>query len=262
MKVGFYVKNGKWNKMNMPHFAEIAESHGIYLKRIDLDQDLVEQGPFDLIIHKSIDLFVQSIYFDNKKACDQLNKFQSYIKNNPQIPISNPLNFDYLVISRKRIFNELKKLNFNGDCIVPDMSIKTGKYVIKSDLACGAESAHKFEYLCDQDFNPSIEELHFVQPFFETGDSVIKVYVIGKYTKVNVKKPKNFELNYDLNAIERISDVLRKGLRCELFGYDLIRDIHTGNFYIIDLNSFSGIEVIPGFEEMMIDFFQTKIKAK
>ena len=259
MRVGFYVKPGKWDKMNMAHFVETAKSHGIDIIRIDLNQDLELQGPFDLIVHKSIDLFVQSKHFNNKKADEQLKNLEKYSKAHPSTPFSNPLPFDDLVTSRKRIFDELSKLDFKGDCIVPDLTIKTCKYVIKTDLACGAESAHKFEFKDSIDFDPKAPDAPFVQPFFDAGDAVVKVYGIGHYTKVNIKNSKNIELNIDMAAVERVADVLRKGLGCELFGFDLIQDIQTKKWYIIDLNSFSGIEVIPGFEEMMIDFFKKKV---
>lgn len=257
MKVGFYVKPEKWIKMDIPHFVETAKKQGISIIRIDLDKDLEEQGPFDIIIHKSIDLFVQSNYFHNKKVKLQLQNFQKYITHHPDIPISNPFYFDEFVTSRIRIFNELNKLQFNNDCFVPDLSIHTGKYVIKPDLACGSAIAHQFKYIESRD-SVIQNENQIIQPYFETGNFVLKVYSIGKHTKVHVINPQLFKLEFENEFVERIAAVLRNAFKCDLFGFDLIQDIYSRKWYIIDLNSFSGIEVIPGYEEMMIELIHQK----
>lgn len=262
MRVGFYVKPGKWDKMNMPHFVKVANKIGITIIRIDLSKSLDEQGPFDLIVHKSIDLFVQSNYFHNEIVKLQLQNFKNYITSHPEIPISNPLSFDELVTSRRKIFNALFKLQFNNNCIIPNLSILTEKYVIKPDLACGSEIAHKFEFTNRSNaliLNENNRDV-IVQPYFDTGNAVLKVYSIGNITKVHVINPDSIKLDYNKTSIESIADVLRNAFECDLFGFDLVREIQSGNWYIVDLNSFSGIEVIPGFEELLIKFFRQKLQ--
>lgn len=260
MIVGFYVKPSKWVKMNISHFVETAKKQGIIIIRIDLNKSLEDQGPFDYIIHKSIDLFVQSKYFHNENAELQLQNFQKYIALHPNIPISNPLSFDELVTSRSKVFNELSKLKFNNDCFIPDISIHTGKYIIKPDLACGSKIAHQFKYI--DDYEKIIQNKSYknqlIQPFFDTGDSVLKVYSIGNCTKVHIKKPDSFKLDFEMESIKRISALIRNALKCDIFGFDLIQDIKSKKWYIIDLNSFSGIEVIPGYEEILIELIHQK----
>lgn len=260
MKVGFYVKPEKWIKMNVPHFVETAKKHGINIISINLNNSLEEQGPFDIIIHKSIDLFVQSNYFHNEKAKLQLQNFQKYINSHPDVPIINPLSFDELVTSRSKIFNELNKLQFNKDCYIPDLSIHTNKYVIKPDLACGSIIAHQFKYIDNNDimFQSENSKNQLIQPYFDTGDSVLKVYVIANHTKVHVKKPDLFKLDYDMESLNRISNILRNAFKCDLFGFDLIQDIKSKKWYIIDLNSFSGIEIFSDYEEMVIELIHQK----
>lgn len=61
-----------------------------------------------------------------------------------------------------------------------------------------------------------------------------------------------------LDFVNNLAKGLREGTDINLFNFDLIRDssVSGGNRYlIIDINYFPGFAKLPGFEEMLTDFF-------
>lgn len=54
--VGFWWSDKKSQKLSFDAFCELCESKGLRAVRLNLDQDLEPQGPFDLIVHKLSDV--------------------------------------------------------------------------------------------------------------------------------------------------------------------------------------------------------------
>ena len=261
IRVGVYMKKGKWDKMKMDAICADAIMDGMNIQLIDLMFEINQK--YDLIIHKSIDLFVQCNYFNSEIARLQLENFRDYLKKNKDVIIVNSLDFDLLVTSRKKTFEKLMEIDFKGYCVVPTIEISAAKLVIKPDLACGADFAHKFQiidrntFVNDNNNNNNI----YVQPFIETGDAVLKCYSIGGVTRYVLKNPNNININIRDDIVEKIANLIKEKLSCELFGFDLIQDIYNKKWYLIDINSFSGMEVLSDFEDLLLSFIKSKVNS-
>lgn len=256
IKVGVYMKRGKWDKMKMDKICSDAIGENISIELLELSENM--QKKCDLVIHKSIDLFVQSNVFNSEMAAKMLSNFRSYLKRNGEIVVVNSLDFDFLVTSRKKTFEKLLEINFMGCCSVPTVEMNTKKLIIKPDLACGSDFAHKFQIVNKLDIDNNDNGV-YIQPFIETDDAVLKVYVIGEVTRYVLKNPNNIDINIENNVVEKIARLISEKLSCELFGFDLIQDIHDKKWYLIDVNSFSGMEILPDFENLFFNFIKSKL---
>ncbi|KAM4627387.1 inositol-tetrakisphosphate 1-kinase-like [Polymixia lowei] len=88
-RVGFYLSDKKRRRMNLDAFAEICAGHGVEVVEIDLNQPLVSQGPFDVIVHKLSDVIVEAEH-DNQSQ-QLLANFQSYVSAHPSTVLLDPL---------------------------------------------------------------------------------------------------------------------------------------------------------------------------
>lgn len=59
-KIGLWWSEKKRAKLNVDHLRELFLSRGFQLAIIDLDRDIVAQGPFEAIIHKLSDIIVRA----------------------------------------------------------------------------------------------------------------------------------------------------------------------------------------------------------
>ena len=58
LRVGYALPAKKLAKQRMEGFIQYAQSHGVEMHAISLDDDIDAQGPFDLLLHKVTDLMV------------------------------------------------------------------------------------------------------------------------------------------------------------------------------------------------------------
>ncbi|KAH7352128.1 hypothetical protein KP509_19G031200 [Ceratopteris richardii] len=132
-----------------------------------------------------------------------------------------------------------------------------------------------------------------VQEFISHGGVIFKVYVAGDFVECVCRKslpdackdqylsePISFcqisntsislSADPDLQGIElppsgfiaNIASGLRKVLSLRLFNFDIIKDVRTSEYYIIDINYFPGYEKLPDFETFMIEFFLSLKKGQ
>ena len=94
--------------------------------------------------------------------------------------------------------------------------------------------------------NKGIEESHF---YF---DSQISFKDNPDFAKLS----KGFEsLEIDEDIVQYLSGELNKKLKLSLFGFDLIREAKTGDYYLIDLNYFPGYTGFKDFKESLHKHF-------
>lgn len=55
MKVGFWIADKKWKKLNVSHLEKLLSDRGHQMVRLDLERPLEQQGPFGAIVHKVSD---------------------------------------------------------------------------------------------------------------------------------------------------------------------------------------------------------------
>ncbi|XP_031272239.1 inositol-tetrakisphosphate 1-kinase 1-like [Pistacia vera] len=294
--IGYAFTPEKEKTFTQPSLLACATRRGIDLIRIDPNKPLIEQGPFDCIIHK--------IY-----GSDWPLQLQHFSSQNPNVPvIDSPHSIQRLNnrISMLKVVSQLK-INFENDTsfgvpkelVVSDMvnfALTLDFPVIaKPLLADGSVKSHEM-YLIFA--NEGLEKLKLTSPivlqeFVNHGGVVFKVYVLGSHVvcvrrnslpDISEEKMKtlkgclpfsqisnlceNEQKKGDDSCVEMPSEnfvvelakALREEMGLNLFNFDLIRDGES--FLVIDINYFPGYEKLPDFESVMTDFLLDVVEKK
>lgn len=73
-RVGYWWSEKKSQKINIQELARLFHLKGYEFEKIELDQDLEKQGPFDAIIHKLSDVMCKADRDEN--AARQISLFE------------------------------------------------------------------------------------------------------------------------------------------------------------------------------------------
>ncbi|GLT95058.1 hypothetical protein SLE2022_127630 [Rubroshorea leprosula] len=194
-RTGYALTPKKEQSFIQPSLLRHASERGVFLTRIDLDKPLIEQGPFDCIIHK--------LYRPDWKL--QLQQFSS---RNPHVPIiDSPDSIELLHsrISMLEVVNKLKstKSGFlesfgvpnqhvvldDGDLdrltegdAVEELNLKF-PVIAKPLVADGTEISHKMFLIFDRGGLSGLITPVVLQEFVNHGGVIFKVYVVGGYAK-------------------------------------------------------------------------------
>jgi glutathione synthase/RimK-type ligase-like ATP-grasp enzyme len=55
-------------------------------------------------------------------------------------------------------------------------------------------------------------------------------------------------------SIKKLAQILAKELNLKIFGFDLIKPLHTKKYYLIDVNDFPGFKGIQDIEAVLADY--------
>ena len=64
MKVGIWISEKKWKKLNITLLQSLLYTRGHELIRLNLDQRIEQQGPFGAILHKISDEIAKATHGD------------------------------------------------------------------------------------------------------------------------------------------------------------------------------------------------------
>lgn len=74
-RIGYWMSEKKIRKLDFEEFEELCRNAGMEILKLDLDQSLDDQGPFDVILHKLTDQIARS-----EEGCQvaqkQIERFQ------------------------------------------------------------------------------------------------------------------------------------------------------------------------------------------
>lgn len=120
MKVGFWIADKKWKKLNVALLEQLLSAHGHQMVRLDMDRPLDHQGPFGAIVHKVSDEIAAAdlgdIAAQNRISAFEVsanhsrvgehhrsntNNSQSYITSHPDIVILDPMRGVRILMDRK-----------------------------------------------------------------------------------------------------------------------------------------------------------------
>jgi len=119
----------------------------------------------------------------------------------------------------------------------------------------------------------------YIQEFIDSDGIDNKIYVIGdnifgikrpspifiykKYAAqyIDTKKLGRTQFNPPSELIE-LASILRKELKMELFGFDLLKSIKDGKYYIVDVNDFPGYRGIKGAAKIMADYVKNYLEIE
>ncbi|KAJ6943033.1 inositol-tetrakisphosphate 1-kinase 1-like [Populus alba x Populus x berolinensis] len=305
--VGYALLPKKQQSFIQDSLLSLCKSRGIDLVRIDQDRRLIDQGPFDCVLHK--------MYGDDWRK--QLEEFQ--IQNPNSTIIDSPVSIQRLHnrISMLQAVSELKIESgadtfgipkqiviYDKETLFDRQSWEFLKYpvIAKPLIADGSAKSHKMALVFNHEGLNKLKPPIVLQEFVNHGGVIFKVYVVGEFVKcvkrkslpdVSEEKLKSLEGSlpfsqisnltsdernddkyYKLMDLEEtelppqsfITDIargLRRGLKLNLFNFDVIRDARIGNRYlVIDINYFPGYAKMPGYETVLTDFFYDVVGKK
>jgi len=298
--VGYALLPKKQQSFIQDSLLSLCKSRGIDLVRIDQDRRLIDQGPFDCVLHK--------MYGDDWRK--QLEEFQ--IQNPNSTIIDSPVSIQRLHnrISMLQAVSELKIESgtdtfgipkqiviYDKESLFDRQSWEFLKYpvIAKPLIADGSAKSHKMALVFNHEGLNKLKPPIVLQEFVNHGGVIFKVYVVGEFVKCVKRKSlpdvseeklkglegslpfsqvsnltsdeRNDDKYYKLMDLEEtelppqsfITDIargLRRGLKLNLFNFDVIRDARIGNRYlVIDINYFPGYAKMPGYETVLTDFF-------
>lgn len=294
LTVGYALTSKKTQSFMQPALIAHARSKGIVFVAVERNRQLVEQGPFDVILHKL-----------TTESWNQ--QLKAYSLKYPTAIILDPPEAIRKVYNRQSMLQEVAALKFmsaRGKVGVPEQLVVDGDsthisekvaraglkfpLVAKPKYIDGTASSHALSLAFN---NASLSELKpplVLQEFINHGGVLFKVYIIGHIIKV----VRRFSLpdvcenetsrkgvipfprvscaaasadGADLDPIvreappkemlESLSRDLRRRLGLNLFNLDMIREGGKGNnFYVIDINYFPGYGKMPDYENVFTEY--------
>ncbi|KAG5228689.1 inositol-tetrakisphosphate kinase [Salix suchowensis] len=280
--VGYALLPKKQQSFIQDSLLSLCKSKGVDLVKIDQERRLTDQGPFDCVLHK----------LDGEHWRKQLEEFQT--QNPNSTIIDSPASIERLhnrismlqVVSELKIESETDTFGIPKQIVIYDketlfdqQSWEFLKYpvVAKPLIADGSAKSHKMALVFNHEGLNKLKPPIVLQEFVNHGGVIFKVYVVGEFVKcvkrkslpdVSEEKLESLEGSCRfLNGLEDtvlppqsfITDIargLRRGLKLNLFNFDVIRDARIGNRYlVIDINYFPGYAKMPGYETALTDFF-------
>eukprot|EP00250_Pteridium_aquilinum_P000580 c10663_g1_i1 orf=645-1889(+) len=300
--VGYALTAKKAESFVKPGLVAQARSKGIIFSVIDNDRPLLEQGPFDVILHK----ITGEVWHQELKA---------YKKINPKVFIFDPPEAIKKVYNRKSMLQEVADLHFHhpqGNVGVPkqlvvdvdsaSISEEVARENLKFPLVAkplwidGTAKSHALSLAFNEAGLSRLKTPLVLQEFVNHGGVMFKVYVVGHIVKV-VRRPSlsdaygdqargtgvmpfprvssaaasavGTDLDPDVTEYppeEMLSSLAKKlsvRLGLSLFNLDMIRERTKRNqYYVIDINYFPGYGKVPDYEEVFTDFLSSVAAEK
>ncbi|XP_057799144.1 inositol-tetrakisphosphate 1-kinase 1-like [Salvia miltiorrhiza] len=236
--VGYALASKKQASFIQISLINVAKEKNIDLIKIDLEKPLIEQGPFDLLLHK--------IY-----GAEWRRQLAEYSANNPNVLIiDSPDAIERLHnrISMLQVVTELGVLECD-DAVSFGIPKQIAAYdaravaevnldgeglkfpvIAKPLVADGSAKSHKMSLVYNRDGLSKLKPPVVLQEFVNHGGVIFKVYVVGEYVKcvkrkslpdVNEENLRNlkglllFSQVSNLNSVERSRDTYYKMMDLE-----------------------------------------------
>ncbi|XP_022718604.1 inositol-tetrakisphosphate 1-kinase 1-like [Durio zibethinus] len=285
-QVGYALTPKKEKTFILPSLLSHASKNGVVLTKIDPHKPLIQQGPFDCIIHK--------LY-----GSDWIQNLKNFTSQNRDIPIIDSPDSIEVLHNRISMLETVSKLKITNTGVPKQFTVTevtdlenlklTFPLIMKPLDADGSETSHKMHLIFDNDGLKNLTPPFVLQEFINHGGVVFKVYVAGEYFRsvkrrslpdipddemVNLKGSLPFSQVSNLAAagggegcdfeksqmppeslVKELVKGLREDLKLNLFNFDVIRDVRNkDNYIVIDINYFPGYAKMPDFESVITDF--------
>ncbi|KAM7479087.1 hypothetical protein LguiA_027300 [Lonicera macranthoides] len=271
--VGYALTSKKKKSFLQPKLLGLARNKGILFVAIDQNRPLVDQGPFDVVLHK----------LSGKDWCGII---EDYRQKHPEVTVLDPPDAIQHVHNRQSMLEDVADLNL-PDCYgkvgVPTQLVITedpssiSQEVTKAGLklplvakplvADGSAKSHELFLAYDQSSLSKLEPPLVLQEFINHGGVLFKVYIVGETIKVvrrfSLPDVSKLELSKSAGVfrfprvscaaasaedvdidpsiaelpprplLERLAAELRSRLGLRLFNIDMIREKGTRDLYYV-----------------------------
>ncbi|CAI0418614.1 unnamed protein product [Linum tenue] len=287
-RVGYALLPKKQQSFIQDSLVSLCRDRGIDLVPIDLRRPLIDQGPFDCLLHK--------LYGDDWSR--QLDDFRRYYPD--ATVIDSPESISRL---HNRISMLQVRIHVVVSVVVPKQIVIYDKetlsdsrswdllkfpVIAKPLIADGSAKSHKMSLIFNHDGLDKLKPPIVLQEFVNHGGVIFKVYVVGDYVQcvkrkslpdvipgsISSESSMPFSQVSNITTPQRNNDDdddddkmppqsfvvdlargLRSATKLHLFNFDVIRDSTRENKYlVIDINYFPGYAKMPGYERVLIDF--------
>nr|GEW94220.1 inositol-tetrakisphosphate 1-kinase 1-like [Tanacetum cinerariifolium] len=277
--VGYALLSKKQKSFIQDSLVNLAKNRGIDLIRIDTDKPLVEQGPFDCVLHKLygedwrkqlkeyLSCNSGAIVVDFPDAIDRLHNRISMLDVVGEIEEvkceDGDKGLSSFGIPKQIVIYEPEKLR---DVKVWDDGLKF-PVIAKPLVADGSAKSHKMLLIFSSEGFEKLKSPTVLQEFVNHGGVIFKVSNMTSDERNDDKYYKMMDLEDaampPMSLITNIARGLRKAMKLHLFNFDVIRDTKVGNRYlVIDINYFPGYAKMPGYESVLTDFFWDVLNKK
>ncbi|KAG4910312.1 hypothetical protein JHK87_056428 [Glycine soja] len=243
--VGYALTSKKKKSFLQPSFTGLARNRGINFVAIDLNKPLLEQGPFDIILHKlsgeewcEIIEFTTSVLWHGKQfsyrlkannAAHQMHPFpkKDYRQKHPEVTVLDPPDAIQHLHNRQSMLQDVVDLNLS-DChgkvgvprqlvipkekdpsSIPYEITKAGMklpLVAKPLVVDGTAKSHELFLAYDEFSLSELEPPLVLQEFVNHGGLLFKIYIVGETIKV----VKRFSLpNISKHEVSKVAGVFR-----------------------------------------------------
>ncbi|XP_011002432.1 PREDICTED: inositol-tetrakisphosphate 1-kinase 2-like isoform X1 [Populus euphratica] len=283
--VGYALTSKKKKSFLQPKLEVLARNKGILFVAIDLNRPLLDQGPFDVVLHKLL----------GKDWCGAI---EDYRKKNPEVAVLDPPDAIEQLLNRQSMLNDVTNLNlsdcYGKVCVPRQMVINNDPssiphevtsaglklpLVVKPLVVDGTAKSHELFLAYDQFSLSELEPPLVLQEFVNHGGVLFKIYIVGEAIKVvrrfslpNVTKQELSKVegvfrfprvssaaasadDADLDPsvaelpplplLEKLARELRRRLGLRLFNVDMIREHGTKDVFYV-----IDINYFPGYGKM------------
>ncbi|KAK4438009.1 Inositol-tetrakisphosphate 1-kinase [Sesamum alatum] len=188
--VGYALTSKKKKSFLQPKFIRLARNKGIEFVPIDLKRPLLEQGPFNIILHKLAGKEWSQVIVDYKRvhpevivldppdAIQHLRNRQSMLEVVADLEL--PDHYGKVRIPRQLVIPK-------DPTSIPDEVAKAGlrvPLVVKPLVVDGSAKSHELFLAYDQFSLSELETPMVLQEFVNHGGVLFKVFIVGESIKV------------------------------------------------------------------------------
>ncbi|KAK1399341.1 Inositol-tetrakisphosphate 1-kinase [Heracleum sosnowskyi] len=300
LRVGYALEPKKIKTFITLSLLTHTHSQGIDLIQIDPTKPLTQpQPPYDVIIHKlhSTEWNQQLLNFSSQNpktlVIDSPLAIQRLHDRVSMLDVVAELNLSPSVTTPKQVFVYDSKSLF--DSVSNDLKFKF-PIIAKPLVADGTANSHNMALVFNKNGVKSLEPPIVLQEFVNHGGVIFKVYVVGNYvqcvkrsslpdiceedmerlgdvmpfSQISNLNSSGYKVGVgddvempSLSFVDQVAKALGKGLKLNLFNFDMIRDANGGDcarYYVIDINYFPGYAKMPSYESVLADFFKDIVK--
>ncbi|CAL9115212.1 unnamed protein product [Musa textilis] len=190
--VGYALTSKKVKSFFQPKLEALARKKGIVFVAIDESRLLLDQGPFDIILHKLTGKEWQQVLED-------------YMENHPEVTVLDPPAAIQRLYNRQSMLQDVADLNLSNcygkvgtprqlvitkdsSSMIPDAVSKAGlalPLVAKPLVVDGSAKSHELSLAYDEFSLSKLDPPFVLQEFINHGSGVLfKVYIVGEAIKV------------------------------------------------------------------------------
>lgn len=237
LRIGYALASKKQNSFIQDSLVTLAKSRGVDLVRVDTERLLLDQGPFDCVLHKLYGddwkrqlreykaEYPNALILDSPEAIERLHNRISMLQVVSELTIED----------REETFGIPKQIViYDSETLFDRQAWETLKFpvIAKPLVADGSAKSHKMALVYNHDSLNKLKPPIVLQEFVNHGGVIFKVYVVGQYVKCVKRKSlpdvseDKLAVSGDLLSFSQVSN-LATNERIDDMYYKMMRLDHT-----------------------------------